>query len=241
MPNSTIQTSLATPAEAEYQDKTLRARTQALLRQAVLDGHFAAGQKLVERELSLFTGASRSVLREALVHLEANGLIERHPYSGFSVVQLSAGKVHEIFELRATVETLAAELFTERASDQEISDLSAALLVLEDCLVNFEIGRMRLAKEGFYEILFTGCRNVEIGRALSNVIDRVHYLRSQLLLDPDRRQVSLTEMRQLTVALVERDRLAARAASLAHISAAREALLRSMAKDEGANIAVDRQ
>ena len=231
MSHETPKTIAGPTPEAEYQDTTLRARAQALLREAILDGHFTAGQKLVERELSLLTGASRSILREALVHLEANGLIERRSYSGFSVATLSARNVHEIFELRATVETAAAELFTERASDQEIADLRAALLVLEDCLVNFDLSRMRAAKEGFYDILFTGCRNVEISRALGNVIDRIYYLRSQLLLDPDRRQASLAEMRRLTTALVERDRLAARAASLAHISAARDALLRSMAQD----------
>ena len=234
MANSIIHTKTTDPVEAEYQDTTLRARAQAVLRNAILDGHFVAGQKLVERELSLLTGASRSILREALVHLEANGLIERRSYSGFSVTRLSARKVHEIFELRATVETLAAELFTERASDQEISDLSAALLELEDCLINFDLARMRAAKEGYYEVLFTGCRNIEIRRALGNVIDRIYYLRSQLLLDPDRRHASLAEMRRLTTALVERDRLAVRAASLAHISAAREALLNSMVRgDDG--------
>lgn len=232
MPHDTPQTIASQAPEVEYRDTTLRARAQALLREAILDGHFTAGQKLIERELSLLTGASRSILREALVHLEANGLIERRSYSGFSVTRLSARKVHEIFELRATVETLAAELFTERASDQEIADLSAALLELEDCLVTFDLSRMRAAKEGYYEVLFTGCRNVEIRRALGNVIDRIYYLRSRLLLDPDRRQASLAEMRRLTVALVERDRLAARAASLAHISAARDALLQSMVRDD---------
>jgi len=230
MPANTLQAVTGPSTATEFQDTTLRARAQALLREAILDGHFAAGQKLVERELSLLTGASRSILREALVHLEANGLIERRSYSGFSVTRLSARKVHEIFELRGTVETFAAELFTERASDQEIRDLEAALVVLEDCLINFDLSRMRAAKEGYYEVLFTGCRNVEIQRALSNVIDRIYYLRSRLLLDPDRRQASLAEMRRLTAALVARDRLAARAASLAHISAARDALLHSMAE-----------
>ena len=63
-------------AEAMQPDETLRARTQRILRDAILDGHYAAGQKLVERELCDLTGASRSILREALVNLEVNGLIE---------------------------------------------------------------------------------------------------------------------------------------------------------------------
>jgi DNA-binding GntR family transcriptional regulator len=213
-------------------DTTLRNRAQNLLRNAILDGKFKAGQKLVERELCELTGASRSSLREALVNLETNGLIERQSYRGFSVAQINPRKVREIFELRASLETLAAELFTERASVQEIVALSEALTALEQCLETFDLGQMRAVKESYYEVLFTGARNEEIRRALSNVIDRIYFLRSQLMVDPNRRQASLAEMRRLTAALVSRDRVAARAASLAHIEAARDAALVGLAKQE---------
>jgi len=211
-------------------DKTMRSRAQGLLRSAILDGRLVAGQKLVERELCDMTGASRSSLREALVNLETNGLIERESYRGFSVSLLDAQKVREIFELRASVETLAAELFTERASVQEVVALSEALSVLEKCNLSFDLAQMRVAKEQYYEVLFTGCRNEEIKRALGNVIDRIHLLRGQLMQDAARREASLVEMRQLTTALINRDRLAARAASLAHIEAARDAVLNGMAQ-----------
>ena len=211
-------------------DKTMRSRAQGLLRSAILDGRLKAGQKLVERELCDMTGASRSSLREALVNLETNGLIERESYRGFSVSLLDAQKVREIFELRASVETLAAELFTERASVQEVVALSEALSALEKCNLGFDLAQMRVAKEQYYEVLFTGCRNEEIRRALGNVIDRIHLLRSQLMQDAARREASLIEMRQLTTALINRDRLAARAASLAHIEAARDAVLNGMAQ-----------
>lgn len=218
--------------EPVRQDTTLRAQVQSVLREAILNGQFKTGQKLVERELCILTGASRSILREALVNLEANGLIERQSYRGFSVAQLSPRKVSEIFELRATLETLAAELFTERASAQEIAALSEALVELEQCVASFDLGRMRAAKERYYDILFTGCRNEEIRRALEHVIDRIYYLRSQSMMDSARRDVSLAEMRCLTMALVNRDKLAARAASLAHLIGARDAVLNLMAQSK---------
>lgn len=226
--NSTV----AAPSETDPLDTTLRAHAQSVLRNAILDGRYQAGEKLVERELCVLTGASRSILREALVHLEAGGLIERQSYRGYSVTRLSAQKVYEIFELRTTLETMAAELFTERASAEEITALGEALTALEQCLVSFDLGQMRAVKERYYEVLFTGCRNVEIRRALENVIDRIYYLRSRLMQDPARRKASLAEMRRLTSALIERDRLAARAASLAHLEAARNAVLTTMAQDE---------
>ena len=212
-------------------DTTLRTRAQSLLRSAILDGQLKAGQKLVERELCELTGASRSSLREALVNLETNGLIERESYRGFSVSRLDARKVREIFELRASVETLAAELFTERASVQEVVALSDALTALEQCQESVDLAKMRSVKERYYDVLFTGCRNEEVRRALGNVIDRIHLLRSQMMQDSSRRDASLAEMRRLTSALINRDRLAARAASLAHIEAARDAVLNGMAQE----------
>lgn len=220
------------PTQAESKDTTLRMRTQSILRNAILDGDLKAGQKLVERELCELTGASRSILREALVKLEASGLIENQSYRGYRVTQLSAHKIHEIFELRTVLETQAAELFTERASDQEIDDLKAALIALEQCLMAFDLEKMRSVKERYYEVLFSGCRNDEIRRALSNVINRVYYLRSQSMSAPERRQASLAEITELTIALVTRDRIAARAASLAHLNGAREAALQAVTQQE---------
>ena len=225
MNNATANRLPASVPGVDTRDCSLRSRTYELLRTAILDGRYTAGQKLVERELCELTGASRSILREALAKLESSGLIASESYRGYSVSKLKVKNVYEIFELRICLETLAAELFTERASDQEISKLVQTLDELEECLVHFDLGRMRLAKERYYEILFTGCRNIEILRALENVIDRIYYLRSGLMLDPERRKASLAEMRRLTAAVVERDRLSARTASIAHLEAARDAVL----------------
>jgi len=210
--------------------RTLRTQTYELLRNAILDGHLETGKKLVERELCELSGASRSIMREALVELEGNGLIENISYRGYSVTRLSVRKVYEIFELRAVLETQAAELFTERASPEEIEALQQAHNDLERCVENFNLEQMRATKERYYEVLFTGCRNEEIRRALSNIINRVYYLRSWSMMNPARREASIGEMRRLTAALVAHDRVAAREASLAHLEAARNAILKAKAE-----------
>ena len=217
----------------EQQRGGLRARVENTVRGAIFDGIYPAGQKLVERELCELTGASRSILREALVSLEASGLILRESNRGYRVALLSARQVYEIFELRASLETLAAELFAERASDREMNELKSLLDDLEACVASGDLTQMRLVKERYYELLFSGCRNREIRRALENIIDRVHYLRGRLMSDPERRRESLEEMRRLTAALLARDRLEARAASIAHLTAARDTVLEGMARKEG--------
>ncbi|MFZ1741493.1 MAG: GntR family transcriptional regulator [Pontixanthobacter sp.] len=215
--------------KTEPADLTLRGRAQSLVRDSILDGHFRPGQKLVERELSELTGVSRSILRECLSHLEAKGLIERQSYRGFRVALLSRKNIEEIYELRLPVEALAAELFTERASEDHTVALRSAQTALEASMSSFDVGWIRNAKERYYDILFSGCGNAEMGRALENVIDRIYYLRGQTMQDPDRRRASLAEMRRLTDALTNRDRHEARDASLSHIKAARDAMLKRLA------------
>ncbi len=222
--------------EASASRSSMRETAQAWIREAILDGRYHAGEKLIERELCNATGASRSVLREALSHIEAIGLIVRQSYRGYTVTDLSSHSIDEIFELRAAVETLAAELFTERASEQEIADLKHAFKEVEAAMLSASVVRIRKAKEQFFAIIFSGCRNGEIRRALENVIDRVSYLRSQLMSDPQRRQDSLHEMRRLASALCERNRLEARAASLAHLESARVALTRVLAESKLARV-----
>ncbi len=227
--------SAKTDSNGEQQQRgSLRAHVENTVRNAIFDGRYQAGDKLVERELCELTGASRSILREALVSLEANGLIRRESNRGYSVSLLSVRQVYEIFELRASLETLAAELFAERASEAELEELKQNLADLEVCVGSGDVTQMRLVKERYYDLLFSGCRNREIRRALENIIDRVHYLRGRLMSDPERRQKSLDEMRRLTAALLERDRLEARAASLAHLTAARDTVLAGMAQDTDA-------
>lgn len=224
---------MAADAVREQQRGGLRAHVENTVRAAIFDGVYPAGQKLVERELCELSGASRSILREALVSLEASGLILRESNRGYRVALLSARQVYEIFELRASLETLAAELFAERASELEMAELKNLLDALEACVESGDLTQMRLVKERYYELLFSGCRNREIRRALENVIDRVHYLRGRLMSDPERRRKSLDEMQRLTAALLARDRLEARAASIAHLTAARDTVLEGMARENG--------
>ncbi len=212
-------------------DGTLRMRVKTTLRNYIYNEHFKSGDKLTERELCTLTGASRSVLREVLVNLESSGLIERKSFRGFRVARLSVSNVEEIFELRSVLETFAAELFVERASDQEIAELKACFLAMEDCARNFVLERMRLAKEQYFDVLFTGARNPEIRRALEHVIDRVFFVRARLLSDPARRSESIAEFRDLTSALAARDKLQAREACLAHLESARKAIVERLTEE----------
>lgn len=93
------------------------------LRDCVVEGQFAPGAKVPERELCLRFGVSRTPLREALKVLAAEGLVDLLPNRGARVRQLSAEDVRNAFEVLAGLEALAGRLACERITDDRIAEI----------------------------------------------------------------------------------------------------------------------
>ena len=195
------------------------------IREAILDGNMEPGAKLIERELTQQTGVSRSALREALASLDEKGLVQREPYRGYRVTDLTKEQVQDLYELREVVESKAAELFALRATDSDLKDLSAAFRYLEDKIFHRDMAVVRKAKVNYYRVIYVGCKNIELERALSNLIERIFYLRGRSLLTQSRRKKSLAEFKALTDALIRRDRKGVRDITRQHLEAAKEAIL----------------
>lgn len=180
---------------------------------------------MIERELTQTTGVSRSALREALVSLDEKGLVQREPYRGYRVTNLTKKQVQDLYELREVVESQAAELFALRATDSDLKDLSVAFSYLKDNIFHQDMAVVRRAKVNYYSVIYAGCKNVELERALSNLIERIFYLRGRSLLAQSRRKKSLAEFKALTDALIRRDRKGAREITRQHLKAAKEAIV----------------
>ncbi len=84
--------------------KTMAAATADELRRRILAGTFPAGMQLRQDALATELGMSRIPIREALVQLEAEGLVTILPHRGAVVAALSPEEVTELFELRALIE-----------------------------------------------------------------------------------------------------------------------------------------
>jgi DNA-binding GntR family transcriptional regulator len=85
-----------------------------VLRQAILDGVLSGGSMLRQEELAKKFGVSRVPIREALLKLEGEGLVETQPRRGVVVTTLSAEDFEEILEMRIALESLALHLAAPR-------------------------------------------------------------------------------------------------------------------------------
>lgn len=97
------------------------------LREAILEGRLVQGERLSEVNLSTTLGVSRAPVREALLHLEQEGLVVSLPYKGASVVTLSPQDFLELSTLRTALERLAWSRAIERAGEDEVSAMRAII------------------------------------------------------------------------------------------------------------------
>lgn len=86
---------------------TLRAETREAIRARIVDGRLPPGANVVERDLSETLGVSRTPLREALLGLQAEGLLSLEPQRGFFVAPLSVAEARELYPLIGSLEALA--------------------------------------------------------------------------------------------------------------------------------------
>lgn len=111
---------------------TLAQSTAELLRERLLGGGFAPGERLVEAEIARQLGISRGPVREALAKLRAEGLVYDEPRRGSFVAELTDHDVHEIYELRAALEMQAVRLLIARDDDAAFARLGEVMGALRE-------------------------------------------------------------------------------------------------------------
>lgn len=97
------------------------------LRRAILTGELAAGATLPEAQTAAKFGVSRVPVREALVELERQGLVQFEPNGRATVKPFTDEDETEILGLRATLQTMAARLAAQKLTDADVARLEAIL------------------------------------------------------------------------------------------------------------------
>jgi len=206
----------------------VRQQTQEKLRQAILEGRFLPGQRLIERELCELTGVSRTSVREALRQLEAEGLVKIVPNKGAVVAEVTIEDAKHIYQVRAALEGLAGRLFALHASDDEVEQLAEAVERLASAYETGDIKQMLRAKSEFYHILLGGGGNPLVRSLLQSLHDRVNFLRITSLSVPGRPQASLAEVRRILEAIRARDPDKAWQACVEHVHNAEAEAIRAL-------------
>jgi len=114
-----------------------KTRTQLVvetLREKILSGEIKAGQPLRQAALAEELNVSRIPVREALLQLEAEGLVAFEPHKGATATELNVDQVDELFELRAMLEAELLAASIPNLSDEKLTEATALLSKLDKAL-----------------------------------------------------------------------------------------------------------
>lgn len=202
------------------------ARTHALaiLRQAILSGDLAPGQRLVEEELAGTLGVTRQSLRAALLDLTAEGLVERIPNRGARVRVVSTQEAVAITECRMALESLCAVKAASRVTDDEAAQLRELARDLKRSVADHDPRKYsELNRELHRRVGMISGQAVAVG-----LLERLHAQlvrhQFQLAQRPGRPEKSLGEHLAIAYAVAERRPVDADRAVRAHLASVIEAL-----------------
>lgn len=184
------------------------------IRERIISGAFPMGRKLREAELSEMLGMSKSPVREALLQLESEGLIEMPPDRPAHVFSMGADKIAELGELRQILEREALGL----AITRDNKALAAALdMIVTDMRASLDAGdalRYRLLDRDYHTAIFDRCGNSYLRTTYLMLSFRIQALRNWLSRDSELNNISFSDHLDILDAIRSAD--ISRAQSLLH-------------------------
>jgi DNA-binding GntR family transcriptional regulator len=143
------------------------------LRELILRGEFAPGERLVEEQLVSRFGVSRPPLREALRILGNDGLITGIPRKGFSVVSLTADDVRKLYDLRYALERTAVELGVPVSDRSRLAPMNVALERMQSDAAQSDPDEMLRANSAFHRALVALPGNRWLDEAYRNLSQQI--------------------------------------------------------------------
>lgn len=188
------------------------------LRDHIIFGSFKPGQRLAEEQLAEQMGVSRTPVREALLRLEQEGLIQMLPRQGAVVRRLSLEEARQVYEVRALLEGLAARLAVQHMTPQALSAIREALDASFEVMEQQDTRRLVIHNNHFHDLIVETARNVVLKKILNLLRTQVNLLRITLWSTfPDRLEQTLREHERIYEAMAAGDEDGAEQAAREHI------------------------
>jgi DNA-binding GntR family transcriptional regulator len=152
------------------------------LRERILSNHYAPGQSVSIGEVTATLGMSRTPLRDALIRLEEERLIELVPRQGFRVLPVHPQAMREAYEVLAGLEVAAIELLAMRGMDDaERAALAEASDALGQALEREDLDAWARADAQFHRLILSAARNDRLLAIAEGLLEQTRRARAVTL------------------------------------------------------------
>jgi DNA-binding GntR family transcriptional regulator len=161
--------------------------------------------RLDERKLASDFGISRTPVREAMAQLESEGFVRSVPRRGIYVVRKTKREVIEMITAWAALESMAARLITQSASETEISGLRQMLATFENGKVRAHLDEYSDVNIEFHQAIIRLSRNAVLIDLAENLFMHMRMIRRKTIGEKDRADRSIRDHMNIIEALEARD------------------------------------
>jgi len=157
---------------------SLKEKAYNHLRKEILENRLSPGAQFTEKELSEELNMSRTPVREAMIKLQNEGLVEIVPHKGMRVLPLSPEDMGEIYSVLTCVESKAAALIAkQKMSEQELEPLKTATHDMEEALDVNDLDAWAEADDRYHKKLLGLCHNKRLVNIALNYLDQAYRAR----------------------------------------------------------------
>ena len=176
------------------------------IKRRILDNEYYPGFQALENEIAEELGVSRTPVREALIRLQHEGLVDLKPRRGMRVVPVVAADMREIYEVLTSLESMAAELLAQQQPDEKtLEPMKAATRDMEAALARDDLDAWAEADERYHRSLIDLCGNRRLAAMANAVRDQGHRARMVTLRLREKPTASIDEHQQVLDAIERGD------------------------------------
>ena len=187
---------------------SLKSKIYDSLKAAIMDMNIYDGSadlRLDERRLSEQFGISRTPLREALARLDQEGLVKIVPRRGIYIVRKSKAEILEMVTVWAALESMAARLITQNASDEEIASLRALCSTFDGEAVKARIDEYSDTNIKFHQAILKMSKCELLNEMAQGLFMHVRAIRARTISEKDRADRSIVDHMHIIEALEARN------------------------------------
>jgi DNA-binding GntR family transcriptional regulator len=192
-------------AQITSKKDTLRVKAYKEIKTKIICLQLKPGEKIFENEIARGLKISRTPVREALLILENEKLVECDGRLGFVVKKLKTKEVEEYFSIRKALEAFAAPLIIERITAAEIEALKNNTTEAQGYLKRNDFNNIVLCETKFHEILWRSTKSEVFFQIISGLSDKFQWIRAIALSAQGACRESIDDHKEIVSLLGKKD------------------------------------
>jgi DNA-binding GntR family transcriptional regulator len=206
-------------------NNSLRNKAFEEIKRRIISFELKPGERIIEGEIAKDLAIGRTPVREALLMIEHENLVDCKSRMGYVVRKLTPKEVEDYVEIRGALERFAVPMMIAGASPEVIADMEENIRVSETFASSGDFHELVSSHADFHQILYGATNSQAFIHTIAGISDKLQWIRAICLRSEGGFTQSQAEHRRILQALVRKDEVALAVAIQVHLDHAKEKFL----------------